>query len=238
MWKDMEDDVLSEFDFLPHLFLLAPSLRFPEECPACHARRAHIYLHRNRERRGGQWGWCSNCRIFFHGSGDIPYLWENFPLLDPGLLCAVPDYLEEHADEIDGWVNGLLQKEEERFQREGTDLCDACGAVLRGFCSDGCMGKVCDACGNGGWVTTYIDPIHEDPTRYALTVFRIEAPTAETLRTLSDLWRCNYLAARERIRANDVTGYDLAPAIRDIALRLKKAGIAFEITPPFPHEWE
>lgn len=86
--------------------------RAPFRCPVCQGRQAHVYLHlcNDKTRRGGLWIWCSGCRRFMHGSVYVPEYWVNCPAVGFGRLTAVPVYLEDMKDSIDGHVNSLMNK--------------------------------------------------------------------------------------------------------------------------------
>lgn len=85
--------------------------QFPCQCPVCHNRSAHIYVHSHNKKHCGLWAWCSECGASSHMSGETPVWWVNPDFVDENQLCSDPSYLDEMSDPIDGWVNSLVPTE-------------------------------------------------------------------------------------------------------------------------------
>lgn len=106
MWKDDNDKIEELCEDIKKIKNL------PEVCPMCKKRGVHIYMHvyNRKTRRGGVWGWCSECHTFFHGSTFVPDYWENCTDVEVEKLCAIPAYLEELKEKIDEHVNAIIKK--------------------------------------------------------------------------------------------------------------------------------
>ena len=85
--------------------------QLPCECPVCHNRSAHIYIHRHNDQHCGIWTWCNECGASSHMSGETPAWWVNPDFVDESQLCSDPSYLDGLADTIDKWVNSLMPTE-------------------------------------------------------------------------------------------------------------------------------
>ncbi len=83
---------------------------FPIICPDCGNKAGHLYEHRYEAGKdaGGMWVWCSACHNYEHYRARLPKWWKNPDFIEFGKLCHQPDYLEEHKEDIDKWVNSLL----------------------------------------------------------------------------------------------------------------------------------
>lgn len=103
MWDD--NDVMMKL--LDNRQLTAYS--YPRVCPACQQQNAHVYFHRfNGKQLGSGWAWCSNCGSYSHARYIIPEWWKNSHLIDPNLLSASPEYLDDMKDIIDQHFNSLI----------------------------------------------------------------------------------------------------------------------------------
>lgn len=100
MWNEGNDTIMIILDNIENTC-------FPAECPVCQKKTGHIFFYRNRERYGGMWVWCSNCRNSSHTSGLVPEWWINPDFIDKTKLTAFPEILETDKLRIDKWVNML-----------------------------------------------------------------------------------------------------------------------------------
>ncbi len=106
MWKDDNDKIEELYNNVKKI------KNFPAICPICKKEGAHIYMHVYdcKTRRGGVWGWCSECHTFFHGSTFVPDYWKNCTDVEAEKLCAEPVYLEELKEKIDKHVNAIIKE--------------------------------------------------------------------------------------------------------------------------------
>ena len=221
---------------------------FPDVCPICGKRDAHIFMHRFSEyvgekwaayveNRGGKWVWCGNCHSFCHMSGEISAWWHNLVTVDEGKLTVEPDYLNEKSAELDQWVNGVIADVISRGGNLGDESCEKCGGVMRPIRESAAAGKTCYKCG-WGWVTSCLDPLISDSTVYNLKIRNIEAPTIDELRVLSSVMDGNYLNIKKQIEQGSVAISGNARETKVTAELLRRKGIAFEISPAFPHSFK
>lgn len=74
------------------------------EAECCSAPEIHTYFHRFNPSadRASAWIWCSNCKSYVHLDGFlVKRNIANCLDIDPSLLCAVPEYLDEMKSVID-----------------------------------------------------------------------------------------------------------------------------------------
>ena len=106
MWNDDDDRIMQ----------ISASLgnneeTFPKKCPICGCKEAHVFFFKNNESKmGSLWEWCSNCKKYSHSRFLVPDWWENMNAIDSEKLEGNPDYLDAHKNEIDDWVNELVNE--------------------------------------------------------------------------------------------------------------------------------
>ena len=112
MWSDERDLIMK--------LLEDSDERFPRKCPCCGKINAHLFFYRHREEKAGSaWVWCSKCKEYSHSRFFIPDWWRNMNSIEVEDLHACPDNLDEKQDEIDDWVNELL---DEKVAKPGNDI--------------------------------------------------------------------------------------------------------------------
>lgn len=111
-WHDAIGQGFDQLNALLEYILSGGTLEMPLVCPACLSpeRSLHVYFHSRQNRPGGVWLWCSSCKVYLHGSVKSPEWWSNLDSLSQGHLTAPPQYLDEHAVEIDKHWNRLVNK--------------------------------------------------------------------------------------------------------------------------------
>ena len=107
MWNDNNDVIMEIYDSV-----INEKNVLPCECPICHKKSVHVYMHRHDERHGSIWVWCEECKSYVHMSSIIPNWWENPDFIDEEQLCSEPEYLNSKAKEIDRWINKLIATSE------------------------------------------------------------------------------------------------------------------------------
>ncbi len=125
-------------------------------------------------------------------------------------------------------------------------ICEKCGAEMKEIISELSPGmKGPD--GGWGWVTTSINPIVNDRTDYEIRIMPGCSQHIENIKLLAEIMGINFLKAKNLLgsnqpelvyKAHDESASALAKAqrVQHVAHRLKKAGVAFTITPDFPYD--
>lgn len=118
------------------------------------------------------------------------------------------------------------------------DHCPDCGTVLEDFIEGSSIGQRCPSC---GWslVTTYTPPILEDDREYTITLLAGNDASPATLKTISHLVGCNYIAARGLVL--DAPKALFVGRASDVLERnsiLESAGVLVSISPEFPYVQE
>lgn len=108
MWNDRDDTLEQVFDRI----MDKKGGDVPLICPVCGRKQVHFYFHKWNEKsdKGGMWIWCSGCKSFSHGTVQVPEWWENCNEISLNKLNSLPDYLEDHKEKIDHYVNELRKK--------------------------------------------------------------------------------------------------------------------------------
>jgi hypothetical protein len=111
-WQDARGQAFDQLNALLEDILSGVAVEMPQECPACSPPKPdlHAYFHARLNRPGGVWLWCSSCKMYLHGSVKAPVWWSNLDSLSQDQLTARPQYLDEHAMEIDMHWNRLVNK--------------------------------------------------------------------------------------------------------------------------------
>lgn len=106
MWNDNEKKILEIED---NIYL--DKKNYPVKCPVCGKNDGHLfyYEHTFSACKGGKWIWCSSCCKCSHSYASIPEWWKNPEFIDSEKLSATPDYLESNKEQIDSWINKLMQ---------------------------------------------------------------------------------------------------------------------------------
>ena len=94
----------------------------------------------------------------------------------------------------------------------------------------------CPSCGDAV-ARTYIEPIREDATVYALALDGEAKASKDAVRVVAGIAGCNYLAAKRLIEAGGGTLMrGQALRIRDAVRELRSVSLPYVIDPDFPHE--
>ncbi len=153
-----------------------------------------------------------------------------------GLFGVIAPFMERNGyrDACGWWV----RVDEYESLPEAHGICPACGAELEGFIEGSCMGQRCPTCGRAV-VATYLPPIQLVEREYAITLLPGCPPTKDSLKAVSRLMMCNYLAARRMIQGAPTTLYSgRASEILEHKRALEEAGVSIAITPDFPYDAE
>lgn len=93
----------------------------------------------------------------------------------------------------------------------------------------------CDDCGEIA-ITTYIDPIDEDSTKYALAVEGADKVPLGTLKTLGKITSLNYLQLKTLLESGSMVVCEgLAREIAEKVEMLQSVGITYAIHPEYPY---
>lgn len=119
-----------------------------------------------------------------------------------------------------------------------SDHCPNCDTILEDFIEGSSMGQRCPSC---GWslVTTYTPPILEDDREYTITILASNSTDPATLKTISRLVGCNYIAARRLVLdAPKALFVGCASDVLERKAILESAGVLVSISPEFPYDQE
>ena len=110
LWRDASDTEFKLLNSVLEGILSGADLRISKPCSECMPNwsRLHAYFHARPNGHGGVWIWCSNCKIYLHGSVRPPLWWHNVKPIQEELLTSQPMYLEQFVDQIDQHWAALL----------------------------------------------------------------------------------------------------------------------------------
>lgn len=113
------------------------------------------------------------------------------------------------------------------------EACDRCGGELEFRREGSVQGLYCKNC---GWaqVTTYIQEIELDETKYKVFVSGGDFHNESHVRAVSKVSGLNFVAARKLLQDRHATVLeDVATKVRQALITLSAAGLQYEIRPPF-----
>ena len=119
--------------------------------------------------------------------------------------------------------------------RENKMKCDKCNSEMEYFIQGSCQGWKCIKCSEM-IVTTYIDPIEEDKTKYKITFPKLPDCYIKLVRFVSDRNKCNLHIAKEMLRNGIIIEDIPAKEVKEILLLCKNLGVEPVVSPNFPHK--
>ena len=115
--------------------------------------------------------------------------------------------------------------------------CEKCDTEMKFFIKESTQGWKCPNC-NWGIVTTYIEPIKDDKTIYAIILTKNSNYDKSQLKEISRIASCNFIKAKELLESENIELVkDNAVAIKEFATTLKENKINFEITPDYIYKY-
>lgn len=114
-------------------------------------------------------------------------------------------------------------------------LCEKCKTNMIHVCENSVQGWSCPVCG-GGFLTTYIDKIHQDMTEYSIFTKSVANIDKDKIKVVSHIVGVNYIVAKQMLEKENVCilkakAIDIKKAISE----LKNVNIPFEVTPEFKY---
>jgi len=112
--------------------------------------------------------------------------------------------------------------------------CTNCNSEMTYFIEGQCCGWKCPKCGDS-LVTTYYSALEMDSTKYSISVSVNGDNNMARIKAVSEVLNCNYLQAKERLKAGFTISNVSASDATKIIKSLKKAELIFSTSPDFPH---
>ena len=114
-------------------------------------------------------------------------------------------------------------------------ICEKCGTEMIHRINGRNYIIECPECGRN-CVTTYIEPIYEDRTTYAISILPGNTATKSALSAIGKVANVNFLTGKLIAEQGREHVFEaLAPAIREKKTLLDDAGIMYVIKPEFPY---
>lgn len=112
-WSDESYEISESLELLVKSALEGGPIELPGPCPSCRAPRdVRLYFDaQNSGKHGSYWVWCTQCKVFSHGSIKPPTWWRNCPQVSRDRLDAFPGYLDSIKEEIDAHWELLGRRE-------------------------------------------------------------------------------------------------------------------------------
>lgn len=111
--------------------------------------------------------------------------------------------------------------------------CKKCATEMIPIDNNEPIGMKCPKCG-WSWVTTFIDPIAQDQTKYTVFLDKQE-PLINAIKATAVVFTCNYLEARQGLLDGALQFSGNALTIQKSAKYLQKNNVIFHIEPEFPY---
>lgn len=232
MWHDDENKLLKLFESVNEY-----RAHFPARCSVCGQESAHIYMHRHDEKaHGGLWVWCSECHAYSHTSAKIPEWWKNPSSISIAKLQHSPDYLNQHVDTIDCWVNNMIaiRDDSDFINRHSSINCEKCGTLMEIKQFGPSFSVICHKCG-WGIASTHIDPLHSDPTEYKIVLLQGNDTSVEKIKAVNQVTHRNLVKSRKVIETAPVIIFKgKATDILNKIKILDSQDLKYEVQPDFP----
>lgn len=114
-------------------------------------------------------------------------------------------------------------------------ICPECGGKAVSRVEGSSLVIECQEC-DWSIATSYIDPIYEDESIYAVFLREGNAVTKELLKIVSIATGGNFIAAKKAIGNPDgPISQGKAPEVKEVIASLSDAGALFEVVPPYPY---
>ena len=100
---------------------------------------------------------------------------------------------------------------------------------------DATQGWKCPMC---GWniITTYIEDIDSDETKYSLCIKNVTEVDAEKIKFVAKTANVNFVIAKQMIEKREACILKAkAPKIKKVIVKLQELGIEFNVTPSFDY---
>jgi DNA-directed RNA polymerase subunit RPC12/RpoP len=111
--------------------------------------------------------------------------------------------------------------------------CPKCGSEMINIIEERTIGTRCPQC---GWsvVTTYTHPIDQDVGRYEIEIKKMDHPSENQIKVISNLSGINFLRARKKIKEGGLVFFQItARQTASIKKMLIDAGLSPIIKPEF-----
>lgn len=114
-------------------------------------------------------------------------------------------------------------------------ICEKCGTEMLPINPNEPVGMTCPNCG-WGWATTYIDPLQEDDTVYAVSLAEGNNATRDAIKTVAEISSKNFVQAKRMIENSPIVLYvGKAIQVRDVLTLLESHSLSYNVTPEFPY---